>query len=83
MSTREELTDDEFKILIDEIDDLDPKQITRLVLCSGKVYYDILEKRREAKLQHVAIVRVEQLYPFPEEHIKALLSRYANANEIC
>ena len=83
VSTHADLADAEFKVLIDEVDDLDPKKITRLVLCSGKVYYDIVAKRREAGLEHVAIVRVEQLYPFPEEHIKAILHRYANANEIC
>jgi len=54
-----------------------------LVMCSGKVYYDIMEKRRENELRHVAIARVEQLYPFPEEEIVALLKRYPKANEIC
>ena len=82
-STREELANGEFQILIDEIDDIDPQQVTRLVMCSGKVYYDIVEKRRERQLEHVAIVRVEQLYPFPEKHIKAILDKYPKANDIC
>jgi 2-oxoglutarate dehydrogenase E1 component len=81
-STREELADVGFQILIDEVDELDPQKVTRLVMCSGKVYYDLLEKRREHELDHVAIARVEQLYPFPEKEIRALLKRYPKANEI-
>ena len=80
-STREELADAGFQILIDEVDELDPQKVTRLVMCSGKVYYDLLEKRREHELDHVAIARVEQLYPFPEKEIRALLKRYPKANE--
>jgi len=82
-SSREDIAKNGFEIIIDEIDPVEPKEVTRLVLCSGKVYYDILEKRREQELHHVAIARVEQLYPFPEEEILALLKRYPKANEIC
>jgi len=82
-STREELAGGGFQLLIDDIDPVDPKHVTRLVLCSGKVYYDLLEKRREHQLEQVAIARVEQLYPFPKEEIEAILKRYAKANEIC
>ena len=82
-STREELCTGGFQVLIDEVDDIDPGQVTRLVMCSGKVYYNILERRREAGLRHVAIVRVEQLYPFPEGEIRAILKEYPKATEIC
>jgi 2-oxoglutarate dehydrogenase E1 component len=82
-SSREDLANEGFQVTIDEIDPVVPKEVTRLVLCSGKVYYDILEKRREHELRHVAIARVEQLYPFPEEEIVALLKRYPKANDIC
>ena len=82
VSTREELVDGGFQLLIDEVDDIAPKDVTRLVLCSGKVYYDLLEKRREHQLDHVAIVRVEQTYPFPEDEIVATLKRYSNATDI-
>ena len=82
-SSREDLSERGYQIIIDEIDPIDPKDVKRLVLCSGKVYYDILEKRREQELRHVAIARVEQLYPFPEEEIVALLKRYPKANDIC
>ena len=83
VSTREDLCTDGFQVLIDEIDGIDPGQVTRLVMCSGKVYYNILERRREAGLRHVALVRVEQLYPFPEEEIRAILKAYPKATEIC
>ena len=83
VSTREDLCTDGFQVLIDDIDDIDPGQVTRLVMCSGKVYYNILERRREAGLRHVALVRVEQLYPFPEEEIRAILKAYPKATEIC
>ena len=82
-SSREDIADGGFQIVIDEVDPIVPQEVTRLVMCSGKVYYDILEKRRENELRHVAIARVEQLYPFPEEEIVALLKHYPKANEIC
>jgi 2-oxoglutarate dehydrogenase E1 component len=82
-SSREDIANGGFQVTIDEVDPIDPKEVTRLVLCSGKVYYDVLEKRREHELRHVAIARVEQLYPFPEKEIVALLKRYPKANDIC
>jgi 2-oxoglutarate dehydrogenase E1 component len=82
-STREELTQGGFQVVIDEVDELNPKEVTRLVLCSGKLFYDLLEKRRENELKQVAIARVEQLYPFPEEEIRALLKKYSSADQIC
>ena len=82
-SSREELAEGAFNLTIDEVDPINPSEVTRLVLCSGKVYYDILEKRREHELRQVAIARVEQLYPFPEKEIVALLKRYPKANDIC
>ena len=82
-STREEFTTGTFQNVIDEIDPIEPAKVKRLVLCTGKVYYDLLEKRRESQLDAVAIARVEQLYPFPDKEIQALLERYPNAREIC
>jgi len=82
VSSREDLAQGEFKNVIDEIDPLDPKRVTRLVMCSGKVYFDLLQKRREHELEHIAIARVEQLYPYPKSDIEALLERYPNANDI-
>jgi 2-oxoglutarate dehydrogenase E1 component len=82
VSTLEDLADGQFQPVIGEIDDLVVEQVTRLVFCSGKVYYDLLEMRREAGLEHVALVRLEQLYPFPYDEMKAALALYPNASEI-
>ncbi|MEA3412107.1 MAG: 2-oxoglutarate dehydrogenase E1 component [Pseudomonadota bacterium] len=71
-----------FQVVIDEVDALDPDAVTRLVVCSGKVYFDLLEKRREEGLQNVAIVRIEQQYPFPADEFNAVLGRYPNAIDI-
>ncbi len=79
VSALSELAQGKFETVLGEVDALDPAQVTRVVLCGGKVYYDLLEKRRELGLDHVALVRVEQLYPFPAERIAAELSRYPNA----
>ncbi|CAG0989959.1 partial 2-oxoglutarate dehydrogenase E1 component, partial [Anaerolineae bacterium] len=78
VSSLRELTDGVFLPVIGEIDDIDPFHVTRLILCSGKVYYDLLEARREDDLKHVAIVRIEQLYPFPNEYFKNELDKYPN-----
>ncbi|MBJ6610075.1 MAG: 2-oxoglutarate dehydrogenase E1 component [Candidatus Thiothrix moscowensis] len=80
VNSMEDLTERGFQNVIDEIDAIDPQKVTRLVMCSGKVYYDLLEKRRAEKLEHVAIVRVEQLYPFPEADMNAMLDRYPNVD---
>ena len=83
ISSREDLTRHGFQLVIDDVDDLSPSKVTRLVLCTGKLFYDLLERRREHKLEHIAIARIEQLYPYPREEIRALLARYPNANELC
>jgi 2-oxoglutarate dehydrogenase E1 component len=82
VSRLEELGTGGFYPLIDEIDDLRPSAVTRIVLCSGKVYYDLLKSRREAKADSVAIVRLEQLYPFPSDEYEAILRKYSNAHEV-
>jgi 2-oxoglutarate dehydrogenase E1 component len=82
VSRLEELGTGGFNPLIDEIDDLKPSGVTRIVLCSGKVYFDLLKSRRDVKADSVAIVRLEQLYPFPSDEYEAILRQYANAHEI-
>ncbi|NJA06359.1 2-oxoglutarate dehydrogenase E1 component [Methylococcaceae bacterium WWC4] len=82
VSTLDELTSGGFQTVIGEIDDIDPFHVTRLILCAGKVYYDLLETRRQDSLNHVAIVRIEQLYPFPNERFKQELDKYPNVEHI-
>jgi len=82
VSRLEELATGSFRNVIDEIDDVKPSAVTRIVLCSGKVYFDLLKARREAKNENVAIVRLEQLYPFPSEEYEAVIRKYSNAREI-
>lgn len=83
VSPREALTKGEFQLVIPEIDtDIDANKVRRVVVCSGKVYYDLLAKRRENKQTDVAIIRIEQLYPFPYEAFKAELQKYAQAKEV-
>jgi 2-oxoglutarate dehydrogenase E1 component len=67
--------------VIDEVDQINKADVTRLVLCGGKVYYDLLEKRRELGLNHIAIVRIEQLYPYPEQRL-AVMAQYPNIQEL-
>jgi 2-oxoglutarate dehydrogenase E1 component len=71
-----------FQTVIGEIDKIDAKKVTRVVLCSGKVYYDLLAARRERKIANIAIVRIEQLYPFPKDHLEKELAKYPKATEI-
>lgn len=81
ISTLEELANDGFKPAIGEIDNLDPQGIKRVVLCSGKVYYDLLEQRRKNEQTDVAIVRIEQLYPFPHKAVQEALQPYAHVHD--
>jgi len=78
VSNKESLFDGEFQPVIDEIDLIKPIEITRLILCTGKVYYDLLERRRSERLNHIAIIRVEQLYPFPEKQLCKIINQYKN-----
>jgi 2-oxoglutarate dehydrogenase E1 component len=82
VSRLEELGTGGFNTVIDEIDDLKPSAVTRVVLCSGKVYFDLLKARRDVKAESVALVRLEQLYPFPSDEYQAILRKYSNAREI-
>jgi 2-oxoglutarate dehydrogenase E1 component len=82
VSSLDDLTHGSFARIIDESDDLQPAQVRRLVFCSGKVYFDLLKARRKDSIRDVALVRIEQLYPFPSEEYEAILSRYSGAREI-
>jgi 2-oxoglutarate dehydrogenase E1 component len=76
-----ELADGTFRYTLDD-EKADPKKTKRLILCSGKVYYDLDERREEHEHEDAAIVRIEQLYPFPEHEIRSIISRYDGADEV-
>jgi 2-oxoglutarate dehydrogenase E1 component len=82
VSPLEDLTRGSFRNVIDEVDDIDPAKVTRIVFCSGKVYFDLLDSRRADGLKNVALVRIEQLYPFPAEEYAAVIRKYSNAREV-
>ncbi len=81
-SPLEDLANGEFQRVIGEVDELDNKKVKRVVLCSGKVYYDLVAARREKKISDIAIVRIEQLYPFPKVSLEKELAKYPKATEI-
>lgn len=82
ISTLEDLAEGSFQTVLGEVDALDAKKVTRLILCSGKVYYDLLEKRRAEQRDDIAIVRIEQLYPFPEEDLTEAMAPFKNLKHI-
>ena len=73
-------TNNTFKEVIGD-DKVTGKKAKRLLLCTGKIYYDLLEAREENKIKNVAIVRIEQLYPFPQTQIDAILKDYTKAEK--
>ena len=83
VSDLSELAEGHFQPVIGEQDTLKPAdKIRRVILCSGKVYYDLLQKRRDENIDDIAILRLEQLYPFPEAELAAQLAPYTNAEII-
>jgi 2-oxoglutarate dehydrogenase E1 component len=82
VSALEELTRGSFARLIGEADDIPAKDVRRVVFCSGKVYFDLLRARRKEERRDVALARIEQLYPFPNEEYQAILGRYPQAREL-
>ncbi|HGF6560040.1 2-oxoglutarate dehydrogenase E1 component [Providencia sp. PROV188] len=81
VSSMDELANGSFQPVIGEIDEINPKDVKRVVMCSGKVYYDLLEQRRKKEQKDVAIVRIEQLYPFPREDIQKVFAQYAHVKD--
>jgi len=78
-----DLAEKQFLPVIGEQDDaIDPAGVKRILVCSGKVYYDIVNARKEAARDDVAVLRIEQLYPFAHKAFQSELEKYANAKEI-
>ncbi len=82
VSSLEELADGRFRTVIGETEKLAAKKVRRVIICCGKVYYELLAHRREHGIEDVAIIRFEQLYPFPHEAFKIELARFPSAKEV-
>ncbi|MDO8436813.1 MAG: 2-oxoglutarate dehydrogenase E1 component [Nitrosomonadaceae bacterium] len=82
VSSLEDLAAGSFMSVIPETEQLDPKKVRRIIACCGKIYYDLLAYRREHKIVDIAIIRIEQLYPFPHDDFQAEIERYANVRDI-
>ena len=82
VSSLHDLTDGSFQTVLGESDPMDAAKVRRVLLCSGRVYYELLVARRERDIDDIAIVRVEQLYPFPGREITAALQPYVSAREV-
>jgi 2-oxoglutarate dehydrogenase E1 component len=81
VSTLQELSSGGWQSIISD-GEVDIKNVKRVVLCSGKVYYDLLEQRRAQKREDIALIRIEQLYPFPDIELIAELKRYSKVKDI-
>lgn len=81
-SSLDDLASGYFQRALPEVDDLDAAKVNHIILCSGKIYYELLKKRREANRTDYAIVRVEQLYPFPGPVLNELLDQYRHAKDL-
>lgn len=81
-STMEELASGQFQNVLDDPSVTDKDKINRVIMCSGKVYYDLVMACRENEIDNIAVVRIEQLYPFPEKDLAEVLKTYPNMQEV-
>ena len=82
VSSMAELSRGRFHPIIEEVEQISDDAVTRVVFCSGKVYFDLAEHRRNEAIANVAIVRIEEVYPFPIEEYARVIGRYRNAKEV-
>jgi 2-oxoglutarate dehydrogenase E1 component len=79
----DELVNGSFKTVIGEADaSIDAKKVKRVVVCAGQVYYDLVNARREREVSDIAILRLEQLYPFPTDTFREELAKFPAAKEV-
>lgn len=81
VSSLDDIEKGRFQPVIDEVDAVDRKKVERLLLCSGKVYFDLLDARRKHGITHSAIIRLEQLYPFPREEVMKIAATFPKVRE--
>jgi 2-oxoglutarate dehydrogenase E1 component len=82
VSSLENLADGCFMPVLGDTEINDPKAVRKLILCSGKVYYDLADRRRSESNNETAIVRIEQLYPFPKVLLQLELDKYSNLEDV-
>jgi 2-oxoglutarate dehydrogenase E1 component len=84
VSPLEEFANDRFRPVNEDWDaaEIDPKEVKRVIFCSGKVFYDLRTERKARGIRHLPLVRIAQLYPFPHDDFRAQIERYQNATEI-
>ncbi len=82
ISSIDDLANGRFQTVIPEVEQLDAKKVKRVVLCQGKIYYELLAYRRENNIKDTALVRIEQLYPFPSEAFAEAINQFPNAKEV-
>src|SRR5699024_5481397 len=81
-SNTDDLAKGAYQPFIPDLEVNDAANIDRLVICSGKVYYDLYEYRQKQGIENVAIARLEQFYPFPDEDVAAFFKEYINIQEV-
>ena len=81
ISTKEELAEGSFQTVLDD-PNADTKKIKTLVFCTGKFYYDLLDRKEKDERDDVALVRLEQLFPIPTSRIKEIINKYENVDDL-
>ena len=82
VSSLRDLSQGYFQPVIPEVENLDSSKVKRVIACSGKIYYELMAYRKEQQIMNMAIIRLEQLYPFPHDEFQAEIDRYENATEV-
>ncbi len=81
-STLQALAEGSFQTVIPEVDAVEAAKVKRVIVCSGKVYFDLIKHRREKGIQNTPVIRLEQLYPFPHDEFAAQIAAYPKATEV-
>ncbi len=81
-STLDDLVSHPFQLIIDDTHVTAPSEVEKVIFCSGKVYFDLLQEQNKQGVLNTAIVRIEQLYPFPDIELKDIMTQYCNAQDI-
>jgi len=81
-SSPQELAEGQFDLVLDDPAVQDRQSVRRVLLCAGKVFYDLRSEQQKRKLEQIALIRIEQLYPFPEWNLSRVLGEYARLNEV-